>query len=183
VRFKKHALKLFQYSSVLFDDRFELNSDLETIVEITRLNISPELHAKLLNCSKQRRNHKARVATSSSFRVEGAIFMHFHSTTSSCLFNRGTTFSQTVTDMSFSQHFRKWELISLNQARNYGDEAHSKNFFAPLEKCVGHSLKLLDIVQNFGHSQKSLIPFWCPKLVTGLLLIKVQTELPGQSEN
>ena len=32
VRFKKHALKLFQYSSVLFDDRFELNSDLNTIV-------------------------------------------------------------------------------------------------------------------------------------------------------
>ena len=50
VRFKKHALKLFQYSSVLFDDRFELNSDLNTIVEMTRLNISPELHTKLLNC-------------------------------------------------------------------------------------------------------------------------------------
>jgi len=52
--FKKHALKLFQKSSVLFDDRFELNSDLKTIVEMTRLNFnlacSPELHAKLLNC-------------------------------------------------------------------------------------------------------------------------------------
>ena len=36
-----------------------------------------------------------RGATSSSFRV-GAIFMKFHSMTSSCLFNRGTTFSQTV---------------------------------------------------------------------------------------
>jgi len=50
VRFKKYALKLFQYSSVLFDDRFELNSDLKTIAEMTRLNITPELWAKLLNC-------------------------------------------------------------------------------------------------------------------------------------
>jgi len=33
--------------------------------------------------------------------------------TSSCLFKRGTTFSQTVTDMFVSQHFRKWELIIL----------------------------------------------------------------------
>ena len=39
----------------------------------------------------------ARGATSSSFRGEGAIFMKFHSMTSSWLFNRGTTFSQTVT--------------------------------------------------------------------------------------
>ena len=37
-----------------------------------------------------------RGATSSSFRG-GAIFMKFHSMTSSCLFNRGATFSQTVT--------------------------------------------------------------------------------------
>jgi len=50
VRFKKYALKLFQYSSILFDDRVELDSDLKTIVEMTRLNISPEVHAKLLNC-------------------------------------------------------------------------------------------------------------------------------------
>ena len=34
---KNHALKLFQYSSVLFDNRFELNSDLKTNVEMTRL--------------------------------------------------------------------------------------------------------------------------------------------------
>jgi len=38
----------------------------------------------------------SRSVTSSSFRG-GAIFMKFHSMTSSCLFNRGTTFSQTVT--------------------------------------------------------------------------------------
>jgi len=48
--FKKHALELFQYSSVLFDNRIELNSDLTPIVEMTRSNISPQLHAKLLNC-------------------------------------------------------------------------------------------------------------------------------------
>ena len=50
VRFKEHALNLFHYSSVLFDDRFELDSDLKIIIEMTRLNISPELHIKLLNC-------------------------------------------------------------------------------------------------------------------------------------
>jgi len=36
-----------------------------------------------------------------------AIFMNFYLMTSSRFFNRGTTFSQTVTDMFFSQHFRK----------------------------------------------------------------------------
>jgi len=35
--------------SVLFDNRFELNSDLKAIVEMTRPNISPELYAKSLN--------------------------------------------------------------------------------------------------------------------------------------
>ena len=38
VRFKKHVLKLFQYSSILFDDRFELNNDLKAIVEMTGPN-------------------------------------------------------------------------------------------------------------------------------------------------
>ena len=40
--------------------------------------------------------HQPRGATSSSFRG-GAIFTKFHSMTSSCSFNRGTTFSQAVT--------------------------------------------------------------------------------------
>ena len=35
---KKHAWELFQYSSVLFDNRFELNNDLKVIVEMTRPN-------------------------------------------------------------------------------------------------------------------------------------------------
>jgi len=47
---KKHALELFQYSSVLFDKRIELNNGLKAIVEMTRSNISPQLHVKLLNC-------------------------------------------------------------------------------------------------------------------------------------
>ena len=33
-----------------FGRRFEINSDLKAIAEMTRPNISPELHAKLLNC-------------------------------------------------------------------------------------------------------------------------------------
>jgi len=40
---KKHASELFQYSYVLFHNRFESNSDLKTIVEMTRPSISPEL--------------------------------------------------------------------------------------------------------------------------------------------
>jgi len=51
-------------------------------------------------------------------------------------------------------------LESCGQARNQGDEDTS-NFFAPLEKCVGHSLK------NLGPTQKTLPPTWCPKLVVG----------------
>jgi len=35
-------LELFQYSSVLFDNRFELNNDLQAIGEIIRPNISPK---------------------------------------------------------------------------------------------------------------------------------------------
>ena len=50
VWFKKHALEFFQYSSVLFDNQIELNSDLKAIAEMTRSNINPQLHAKLLHC-------------------------------------------------------------------------------------------------------------------------------------
>jgi len=50
VWFNKHSLELFQYSSVLFDNRIELNSDPKAVVEMTRSNISPQLHAKLFNC-------------------------------------------------------------------------------------------------------------------------------------
>jgi len=37
----------------------------------------------------------------------GVIFINFNSMTSSRLYKRGTTSSQTVTDMFVSQHFRK----------------------------------------------------------------------------
>jgi len=40
---KKHALDLFQYSYALFDNRFELSSDLKVILAMIRPNISPEL--------------------------------------------------------------------------------------------------------------------------------------------
>ena len=36
VWFRKYASELFQYSSVLFESRFELNNDLKAIVEMTR---------------------------------------------------------------------------------------------------------------------------------------------------
>jgi len=52
VWFEKHALELFQYSFVLFDNRLELNSHLKAIVEMIRPNISPELYAELLNCQE-----------------------------------------------------------------------------------------------------------------------------------
>jgi len=38
---------------------------------------------------------------------KGAIFMKFHSMMSSCLFNRGTTFSQTVKDIVLFPTFPK----------------------------------------------------------------------------
>ena len=38
VWFEKHASEVFQYSSVLFDNRFKLNNDLKAIVEMTRPN-------------------------------------------------------------------------------------------------------------------------------------------------
>jgi len=40
------------------------------------------------------------------------------------------------------------------QARKY---VRTPNFFAPLEKCVGHSLKLHSL-KNLGPSQKTLRP-------------------------
>ena len=59
-----------------------------------------------------------RGATSSSFR-RGATFMKFHSMTSSCLFNRGTNFSQTSQIKFSSQHFQKSEFFTFNQ---YADQ-------------------------------------------------------------
>jgi len=54
------------------------------------------------------------------------------------------------------------------QVRNLGG-APCK-YFAPMEKCVGHCSKLLDIQfsLNLSHFQKTLCLSWYPKLVTGL---------------
>jgi len=39
-------------------------------------------------------------------------------------------------------------MSTYTQARNQGGEAYLQNFSPPLEKFVGHSLKILDIVQK-----------------------------------
>ena len=54
-------------------------------------------------------------------------------------------------------------LVSENLARNQGGcrggEAPSWKYFAPLEKCFGHSLKVLDVVKKSGHfSENYSIP-------------------------
>ena len=48
-------------------------------------------------------------------------------------------------------------------------------FSPPLEKCFGHRLKLLDIVKKFGPILENSSPSWCPKLVTGLLPIELES--------
>ena len=53
-----------------------------------------------------------------------------------------------------------------HQTRMQGGKIPPKNFFAPLEKCVGHSLKQLDSFKNLSPFQKTLRPTWCLKLVT-----------------
>ena len=62
--------------------------------------------------------------------------------------------------------------FSLHQDRNQGGrrgENPPKIFSTPLERRVGHSLKLLNIcsLKDSGSSQKTFRPSWCPKLVTG----------------
>jgi len=45
-----------------------------------------------------------------------------------------------------------------------------EKFSPPLEKCVGHSLKLLETAKKIRAPLRKLFaPPWCPKLVTGLL--------------
>jgi len=44
-----------------------------------------------------------------------------------------------------------------------------------LEKCVGHSLKMWNLPET-------LRPLWRPKLVTGLVSIKLKTERSQQSK-
>ena len=57
--------------------------------EVTEEGVLPHVTVESSHIHGQRRNQL--------FISVGAIFIKFHSMTSSCLFNRGTTFSQTVT--------------------------------------------------------------------------------------
>jgi len=54
VWFKKHALKLFHYSSILkklyLDHRFELKSDLKAIVEMTKWPGQTPVQNSMPNC-------------------------------------------------------------------------------------------------------------------------------------
>ena len=65
--------------------------------KLVQLDFKPTYTMSLENVKLVKRTGRinidlVRVATSSSFRERGAIFMNFHWMTSSCLFNRGTTF-------------------------------------------------------------------------------------------
>ena len=60
-----------------------------------------EITKSFFDCVGNFSNPHVTGASSSSFRGGGAIFMNVHSMTLSCLFNRGTTSSQTVTDCYF----------------------------------------------------------------------------------
>jgi len=59
-----------------------------------------------------------------------------------------------------------------SQARNQGGRRGTKsplaNFSPPLEKYVGHNLKVLDIVWKIWATLKKLLDPWCPKQVMGL---------------
>jgi len=59
--------------------------------------------------------------------------MYFQSRTSSCWFNRGTTFHKRSQICSFRNITENQNLLVFNQARNLGDEAHTETFFARLE--------------------------------------------------
>jgi len=53
--------------------------------------------------------------------------------------------------------------------RSQGGKVPTTNLLNPLEKCVGH-------IKKFGPLQTTFLPLWCPKLVTGLVLIKMRTK-------
>jgi len=60
--------------------------------------------------------------------------------------------------------------IQAHKNRGAGGRSLLGKSFAPLEKCVGHSLK------NLGPSQKNLCPLYFPKLVAGLVTFKVRIQ-------
>jgi len=76
--------------------------------------------------------------------------MKFHSMTSSCLFNRGTNFSQMSQIKFSSQRFRKWELFSFNQ---YADRTIRAEKISSL-------IQTLDSVLNSGSHGFSVADVW-----------------------
>jgi len=56
------------------------------------------------------------------------------------------------------------------QARDHGGANPPAKVFSHLEKCVGRSLKLLNIIEKvWAPIRKLFAPPWCPKVVTGLV--------------
>ena len=69
-----------------------------------------------------------------------------------------------------AKRFGGLTVTTLPQARNQEGRSPPKNIFGPLGKCVGHSLKILDIVlKNWGPLKSTPCPTWYPNLVMGLL--------------
>ena len=66
--------------------------------------------------------------------------MKFYSMMSSRLFNCGTTFSQTVTEKFFSQHFLKSELFSFNQDEHRMIRSHDRVEISSLIQTPGSVL-------------------------------------------
>jgi len=55
-------------------------------------------------------------------------------------------------------HVCTQNVLSRLQARNQGRETSPRKIFAPLDKCVGHTLKLLDIAKKFGPLSENFSP-------------------------
>ena len=65
---------------------------------------------------------------------------------------------------------------TINQARNQGGRSPLITFFAPPGKMCWTSLKTIGhSSKNLDPSQKTLRPSWCPKLVTGLPSMLIQS--------
>ena len=88
--------------------------------------------------------------------------------------HRGWQPFATCADSKVTNHSLCQQHTYFYQVRKHGSEAPPKNISPHLEKCLGHSFKIL------GPSQKTLRPPWCPKLVTGLIFIQDKVNLPSE---
>ena len=71
--------------------------------------------------------------------------------------------------------------ITYCQARNQEGEAPQKIYLIPMEKCVGHSLKLLDIVQKIWAPLRKLfaprgVPRWLRACLLRLSVVTAKSE-------